>query len=81
MVQHPDGSFETVRMLVDPGSELSFITEELVQSIKLTRNNASIPLRGIGGTYSGRTRGVVHVRLHSIHDNNISYEMQAYIPG
>ncbi|XP_036148457.1 uncharacterized protein LOC118647518 [Monomorium pharaonis] len=40
---------------------------------------ASIPLLGIGGTPSGRTRGRVTVPLSSIHDSSITYDLHAYI--
>lgn len=57
-----------VRMLIDPGSELSFITEDLVNRLRLKRKPASIPLLGIGGKYSGQTRGRVSLELKSIHE-------------
>lgn len=74
-----DGQFESVRALLDPGSELSFITEELVRRLRLTRKSATIPLLGIGGTYSGRTKGSVFITLHSIFDNSESHALLAYI--
>lgn len=66
-------------MLIDPGSELSFITEELVRSLGLSRQSASIPLLGIGGVSSGRTKGVVTVQLHSVHTREISLSLRAFI--
>lgn len=64
-----NSEFHTVRLLIDQGSELSFISEELVRRTKrLKRSAALIPLLGIGGVYSGRTKGIVSMRLCSIHD-------------
>ncbi|XP_018406689.1 PREDICTED: uncharacterized protein LOC108782813, partial [Cyphomyrmex costatus] len=74
-----DGDFVIARALLDPGSELSFITENLVHRLRLTRKAASIPLLGIGGTYSGRTKGFVDIVLHSLLDTADSYALQAFI--
>ncbi|XP_018377651.1 PREDICTED: uncharacterized protein LOC108770514 [Trachymyrmex cornetzi] len=74
-----DGQFISVRALLDPGSELSFITEELVNLLKLPRSHAAIPLLGIGGTDSGRTGGSVFVILHSKIDNSVAYKLHAFV--
>lgn len=68
-----------VRLLIDQGSELSFISEELVQRGQLRRTAASIPLIGIGGIHSGHTKGVTSIQLHSIYDPLISCKIEAYI--
>lgn len=68
-----------VRILIDQGSELSFIREDLVQRVQLHRSAASIPLLGIGGTYSGRTKGSVEIQLQSIHDKTSSCLIRAFI--
>ncbi|XP_018406342.1 PREDICTED: uncharacterized protein LOC108771297, partial [Cyphomyrmex costatus] len=78
-IQTRDGDFVTARALLDPGSELSFILESLVQRLRLVRKAATIPLLGIGGTCSGRTKGSVDIVLHSLLDVNDSYSLQAYI--
>lgn len=69
----------SVRALLDPGSELSFVTEELVNLLELPRSHAAIPLLGIGGTYSGRTRGSVLLTIHSKIDNSVSYMLEAFV--
>lgn len=66
-------------MLIDPGSELSFISENLVRHLQLKRTQASIPLLGIGGTYSGKTRGAVRLHLQSIHDVTARCTISAYL--
>lgn len=68
-----------VRLLIDQGSELSFISEELVQRAQLRRSAASIPLLGIGGTHAGHTKGIVTIQLYSIQDQTISCTIEAYI--
>ncbi|KYN05933.1 hypothetical protein ALC62_03129 [Cyphomyrmex costatus] len=74
-----DGRFITVRMLLDQGSELSFVLKELVHRLGLTRKSAAIPLTGIDGTFSGHTKGQVAVTLYSALDLTASYELRAYI--
>ncbi|XP_043284930.1 uncharacterized protein [Venturia canescens] len=58
-------------MLIDTGSEITFITASLVQQLKLHREASVIPIIGIGGTHSGHTRGVVSVKLRSMHSSDI----------
>lgn len=68
-----------MRILIDQGSELSFISEDLVQRLQLKRTTASIPLLGIGGIFSGNTRGIVTIRLQSIHDTTSYCSMRIYV--
>lgn len=74
-----DGNYESVRLLIDPGSELSFITAALVKRLGVARQSASIPLLGIGGIQSGRTKGVVTIELHSTYDYSTYCTIQTYI--
>lgn len=65
-------------MLIDPGSELTFISRQLVKQLQISRRHASIPIIGIGGSHSERTRGSVSITLHSIHSSQ-SINITAYI--
>lgn len=58
---------------------LSFVTEKVVNTLQLSRRSASIPLIGIGGTYSGRTNGTVSLILESIHDPSSTCSINAFI--
>lgn len=58
---------------------MSFVTEKTVQKLKLPRKNASIPLIGIGGLESGRTRGVVEINLCALHNRIASCTLPVYI--
>ncbi|XP_043267662.1 uncharacterized protein [Venturia canescens] len=58
-------------MLIDTGAEITFITASFVQQLKLHREASVIPIIGIGGTHSGHTRGVVSVKLRSMHSSDI----------
>lgn len=79
MLNLENGVQVPVRILIDQGSELSFISEELVHRLHLKRTQAYIPLLGIGGTYSGKTRGIVQINLQSIHDASSTRIIFAYI--
>ncbi|XP_051155785.1 uncharacterized protein LOC127278229 [Leptopilina boulardi] len=71
-ISHP------VRILLDSGSELSFISEQLVAKLNLPRQYSNIPIVGIGGTASGTTRGMVSIKLQSTHSDQILL-LNAYI--
>ncbi|KMQ86610.1 bel12-ag transposon polyprotein [Lasius niger] len=79
LLRKRNGEFHPARILIDQASELSFISEELVQRAQLRRSAASIPLLGIGGTYSGRTKGIVSLHLHSIYNATSDCTIDAYV--
>lgn len=79
LLRIPQGEFYAVRILIDQGSELSFVSEKLVQRFKIERRTASIPLCGVGGTHSGFTKGIVSIELSSIHNSNSSCIINAYV--
>lgn len=54
-----------VRALIDPGSEISLISESLVQRLRLPRSSAAITIYGVGGQQTGVARGKVLVDLAS----------------
>nr|XP_034194677.1 uncharacterized protein LOC117610932 [Osmia lignaria] len=58
-------SDHTIRILIDPGSEISFIFEGLTRLLNLRRHRSSITIIGVGGTKSTETKGVVNVTLQS----------------
>ena len=48
-VAAPDGSFMCVRALLDSGSSASFISERMVQALRLGRTRTNVSVSGIGG--------------------------------
>ncbi|XP_063994271.1 uncharacterized protein LOC135171573 [Diachasmimorpha longicaudata] len=62
----PRGFTMKARALIDQGSELSFITDQLAHQLQLNRRPSSTELIGIGGLNSGITQGIVNVSLQSI---------------
>ncbi|XP_029679590.1 uncharacterized protein LOC115245421 [Formica exsecta] len=65
-------------MLINPGSELTFASGQLIKTLQIPRRHASIPIIGIRGSQSERTRGVVPLTLHSIYSSQ-SVNVTAYI--
>ena len=68
-----------VRMLIDPGSELSFVSENILKQLQLTRRHSVIPLTGIGGTQSGSTRGVAVIIIHWALDADQPLHITAHV--
>lgn len=67
------------RALVDPGSQLSFISKRLVNPLHLSRKHSSIALLGIGAVKAGRTRGIVSLKLTPYFESTTEYMILAYI--
>ncbi|XP_070155816.1 uncharacterized protein [Polyergus mexicanus] len=65
-------------MLIDPGSELTFASGQLIKILQVPRRHASVPIIGIGGSQSERTRSVVPLTLHSVYFSQ-SIKVTAYI--
>ncbi|XP_015118495.1 uncharacterized protein LOC107042118 [Diachasma alloeum] len=68
-VKSPRGFSSRARVLIDQGSEVSFISEKLVNQLHLSRKSTTLELIGIGGVNSGSTRRLVSVTLQTINGN------------
>ncbi|XP_043469877.1 uncharacterized protein LOC122503416 [Leptopilina heterotoma] len=55
------------RVLCDPGSQISLITERLANSLHLRRTRCEVEVEGVGASVNTRTKGLVSVQLHSTH--------------
>ena len=55
------------RILIDSGSEVSFISKNTVDLLKIKRQHSSVPIHAIGGTHSTHTLGKVHINLRPIY--------------
>ncbi|XP_076545702.1 uncharacterized protein LOC117610838 [Osmia lignaria lignaria] len=51
------------RLLVDSGSELSFVSEDLVEQLGLQRTQSTISITGIGGKKSTQTRVLIQTHI------------------
>ncbi|XP_076686033.1 uncharacterized protein LOC143378078 [Andrena cerasifolii] len=60
-VQCRDGGTKIVRALVDQGSEVSLLTEQLAQQLCLPRKPANIRIVGVGNQRTERVRGQIQL--------------------
>ncbi|XP_043488059.1 uncharacterized protein LOC122514990 [Polistes fuscatus] len=58
-------SSSQVCVLIDPGSEISFISEGLTRQLHLERRHSTLDVYGVGGKRTSQTSGVVTIDLHS----------------
>lgn len=70
LVSSPNGRTVRVRTLLDQGSQSSFVTESIVQTLRAPRIKARVPVSGIGGTDAGIGRAVVQLTLKSCIGSN-----------
>lgn len=61
-----DGTYITLRALVDQGSQVNLITETAAQLLRLPRNKLTAKISGVGSV-SGDCRGRVNLTCQSIH--------------
>lgn len=57
------GEVRTARTLLDPGSEVSLVTESLAQRLRLPRRRASVTVVGVGGGVSRFSKGGTTLEL------------------
>ncbi|XP_071570688.1 uncharacterized protein [Temnothorax nylanderi] len=68
-----------VRALLDQGSEISLISERVVQQLKLPRVHSSISLTGIGEQKSNTTKGFTSFKIRSHFGSELDLTVAAYI--
>ncbi|XP_011869280.1 PREDICTED: uncharacterized protein LOC105562806, partial [Vollenhovia emeryi] len=68
----------SVRLLIDTGSELTFVSENLIRQLNIPRQYSGIVITGIAGKECTRTRGVVSLTLRSTH-SNAAATIQAHV--
>jgi len=72
------GELHTARALIDQGSEVSLISEALVQRLRLPRSRSTVSIFGIGGARTGSSRGRVTLNLTS-RVNGEELQVLAYV--
>lgn len=72
------GYSQPIRVLVDQGSEASFITEASVQALGLKRTMVSGMVSGVGEGQT-RTKGMVILSLQSLYNPNFSVQVNAFV--
>lgn len=74
------GARYLLRALFDPGSTGSFITEKAVQTLKLKKSKANIPICSIDNT-SSVTKSKTSFRMKSHHESEFEMNIDAYVVG
>ena len=64
-VSSESGREETCRVLIDGGSQASFITDRCVKALGLRREKTDVQITGISSTSVGQAKGKVNLKLHS----------------
>lgn len=78
-INSPTAVSLSVRTLLDTGSAQIFISENVVSQLQFRRTHSKLPLLGIGDTHSERTRGLVRIKLYSIHSSSYSLNFEAHV--
>ncbi|KAI4476611.1 hypothetical protein M0802_014845 [Mischocyttarus mexicanus] len=66
----PKGVPTLIRLLIDPGSELTLASSKLVAKLNLKRHPGSIPIQGVGSSSPGATQGQVSLTLQSTYSSS-----------
>ncbi|XP_023223405.1 uncharacterized protein LOC111624721 [Centruroides sculpturatus] len=72
------GTKHKARLLLDNGSQSSFVSEAFVQRTRLPRETGKLRVIGLGQTDSGVTKGIVKLQLQSIYDQ-FSLQINAFV--
>lgn len=62
-VRNEFGQYETLRALIDPGSQDSFITIDAAHALALPRSSSRHTVNGLGGASGGKIVGIVNLHL------------------
>lgn len=62
-IQNNLGNWITARCVVDPGSQVSIISETLAQTLNLPRKFCNLLISGIGSSADQRTKGELHCKI------------------
>lgn len=83
IMQSPDGTITESRALLDSGSSVSFISQQLAQQLAqqlhLPRSNQSSLISGIDGISSPSSHALTHFRVWSIHFPSKVFNISAVI--
>lgn len=74
-----EGSAHTLRCLVDPGSQSSFITKEAAQFLRLRKQGVIAPNTGLGAVNAETATSMVEFTIFSRHDSEFKFIVQALV--
>jgi len=79
LVTTANGEKTKTRALIDQGSEISLVSERIVQLLHLNRSRSSISLIGVGGKRANQTKGSTSFTIRSYFDSNFGITISAHI--
>ncbi|XP_057334389.1 uncharacterized protein LOC130673415 [Microplitis mediator] len=65
LISHSSGSSHRIRVLIDPGSELTLISQAAVRTCSLIAQSCRVLPQGVGNVSSGKTEGIILFILRS----------------
>lgn len=75
----PTGRTLSVRALIDQGSEVTFVTEHIAQTLRLRRTRTLTTISAVGCAEAGVCRCAASVTISSRHQPTLSFSTLAYI--
>lgn len=79
IVEAPDGRRVQIRALLDQGSEATFISESIVQLLRLTRKHVNVKISGLGGNMSNKVIHSATILVKPVKQVSDSLDTQAFI--
>ena len=79
MLQSARGDTLVARALFDSGSDTSFVSEWVAQSLRLPRKPVNVSVSGIQGTDTGTAVGEVQVTLRALTESPFSFNLVALV--
>ncbi|XP_055910831.1 uncharacterized protein LOC129945199 [Eupeodes corollae] len=77
-IRDNQGLYQIVRVLLDSGSQVSFITEQAAQRLGLPRKRLRIPVVGIASKSAGVTNGLVNLNIVSCYSSEM-IDLSCYV--
>lgn len=74
-----DGREELLRLLIDTGSQTSFITTEAKQRLNLLGRKINAEVHGVGGQVAGKVNSIVNINLQPRYPSTFSIEIEALV--
>ncbi|XP_066596524.1 uncharacterized protein [Prorops nasuta] len=73
------GQHLRIRALLDQGSESTFLSESIVQFLRLSRQRVHVPIIGVGGSENAIASSCVSFRLQSATNNEFEHDFDALV--
>lgn len=79
MARDIKGEFQMLRVLLDQGSQASFISENAAQRLSLPRTKIFAEVSGVGSSKAGTAKGKIEIQLKPRFPSNFEYTCAALI--